>query len=186
VLQEGVDAGLDRTNSGHCQTSLHQLLLRCMAISALCHVRSAAHCPSQIPSRPFAAVSLASMSIFSSSAPTTMSVHLTAVLERLGLTTYSTVLAQNGFRSWETVLDVTEDDLTTLDFKLGHRRVLQREIATYRGLSSTASLDADGNASDGKSSSSPSLQCLDRQTATPPPREKRRYRRKQCCGMNCI
>jgi hypothetical protein len=102
---------------------------------------------------------------------------LTAVLDRLGLTDYSSVLAQNGFRSWETVLDITEDDLTMLDFKLGHRRVLQREIATYRGLSGTAPLDVDENASDGKSPSSPSLQCLSRQTATPPPREKRRYRR---------
>jgi hypothetical protein len=128
------------------------------------------------------------MSIFSSSAPapTTMAEHLTAVLERLGLREYSDVLAGNGFRSWETVLDITEDDLTTLDFKLGHRRVLQREIATYRGLSGAVSLDADRNTSDAKSPSSPSLQGLDRQTATPPPREKRRYRRKQCSGTNCI
>ena len=59
---------------------------------------------------------------------------LTEVLERIGLTQYAQVLSENGFHNWESVADITEDDLTALEFKLGHRRLLQREIATYRGI----------------------------------------------------
>jgi len=54
-------------------------------------------------------------------------------LDSLGLGRYFTVLCENGFDDWDTVLDITEDDLRELGFKLGHRRTLQREIANYRG-----------------------------------------------------
>ena len=54
-------------------------------------------------------------------------------LDSLGLGRYFTVLCENGFDDWDTVLDITEDDLHKLGFKLGHRRTLQREIANYRG-----------------------------------------------------
>jgi hypothetical protein len=87
---------------------------------------------------------------------------LSDVLGRLGLTGYLQSLTENGFHNWETVVDITEDDLTEMKFKLGHRRALQREIATWRGIPASLSLDAE---------------TLARQTATPPPREKRRYRR---------
>jgi len=54
-------------------------------------------------------------------------------LDSLGLGHYFGVLTENGFDDWDTVLDITEDDLHELGFKLGHRRSLQREIANYRG-----------------------------------------------------
>jgi hypothetical protein len=102
---------------------------------------------------------------------------LTEVLERLGLTQYAQVLSDNGFHNWETVVDITEDDLTTLEFKLGHRRLLQREIATYRGIPQSLSLEPDTNSPEPTSLSTSALESFTRQTTTPPPREKRRYRR---------
>lgn len=101
---------------------------------------------------------------------------LAHVLERLGLSSYTDALVENGFRNWETVLDITEEDLTALKFKLGHRRALQREIATYRGRPSTLALD-DGNAPDQTALSTSALETLTRQISTTLPREKRRYRR---------
>ncbi|KAF2683047.1 hypothetical protein K458DRAFT_49822 [Lentithecium fluviatile CBS 122367] len=116
------------------------------------------------------------MAIISPSNPTAMP-ELPCVLGRLGLTEYTKVLADNGFHNWETVLDITEEDLTTLNFKLGHRRALQREIATYRGVPSALALENDGSPGEQKPLSTSALECLARQTTTPPPREKRRYRR---------
>jgi hypothetical protein len=118
------------------------------------------------------------MSIPSPSSPATPTVpDMNEVLERLGLTEYSPVLSDNGFHSWETVVDITEDDLTTLNFKLGHRRALQREIATYRGLPSSLSLDPEVLSVEPTTLSSSNLETLARQTSTSSPREKRRYRR---------
>ncbi|KAL1611069.1 hypothetical protein SLS59_000706 [Nothophoma quercina] len=57
-------------------------------------------------------------------------------LARLGLAQYSEVFATEGFDTWETVLDITESDLSHLSVKLGHRRKLQRAIAESRGQSS--------------------------------------------------
>ncbi|KAF2267758.1 hypothetical protein CC78DRAFT_47047 [Lojkania enalia] len=103
---------------------------------------------------------------------------LTEVLERLGLSEYLHVLTENGFHNWETVVDITEDDLTTLNFKLGHRRALQREIATFRGVPTSSSLEPDLDSPEQTSLSSSALEKLSRQTGTTPPiREKRRYRR---------
>jgi hypothetical protein len=102
---------------------------------------------------------------------------LREVLERLGLTEYLQVLTENGFHNWDTVVDITEEDLTTLNFKLGHRRALQREIATYRGLPSSLSLDPETLSIEPTNLSTSALEILARQTSTPPPREKRRYRR---------
>jgi hypothetical protein len=53
-------------------------------------------------------------------------------LESLGLGQYFAVFTDNGFDDWDTLLDITEEDLRDLDVKLGHRRVLQREIASRR------------------------------------------------------
>jgi hypothetical protein len=102
---------------------------------------------------------------------------LNEVLARLGLSEYISVLSDNGFHSWETVVDITEEDLTALNFKLGHRRALQREIATYRGIPSSLSLDPEVPSVEPTTLSSSALETLARQTSTPPPREKRRYRR---------
>ncbi|CAN9429621.1 unnamed protein product [Alternaria alternata] len=102
---------------------------------------------------------------------------LTEVLERIGLTQYAQVLSENGFHNWESVADITEDDLTALEFKLGHRRLLQREIATYRGIPQSLSLEPEVNSPEPTSLSTSALESFTRQTTTPPPREKRRYRR---------
>lgn len=59
---------------------------------------------------------------------------LRAKLEQMGLGQYATILHKNGFDDWETVLDITEEDLDSLGFKRGHRRMLQKEIAAARGL----------------------------------------------------
>ncbi|KAI8935927.1 hypothetical protein NX059_007435 [Plenodomus lindquistii] len=57
-------------------------------------------------------------------------------LARLGLSQYHQVFAAEGFDTWETVVDITESDLSHLGVKLGHRRKLQRAIAESRGQSS--------------------------------------------------
>ncbi|KAL2046087.1 hypothetical protein N7G274_001534 [Stereocaulon virgatum] len=56
-------------------------------------------------------------------------------LSRLGLAQYIEKFQEEGFETWETLLDITESDLDTLGVKLGHRRLLQKEIAQTRGLS---------------------------------------------------
>lgn len=55
------------------------------------------------------------------------------ILSRLGLAQYFQSFIEEGFDTWETVLDITESDLDALNVKLGHRRRLQREIASARG-----------------------------------------------------
>jgi hypothetical protein len=53
-------------------------------------------------------------------------------LGNLGLQQYLTRFLQAGFNTWETLGDISEDDLAALDVRLGHRRKLQREIARRR------------------------------------------------------
>ncbi|KAK0650103.1 Non-histone chromosomal protein 6 [Lasiodiplodia hormozganensis] len=55
-------------------------------------------------------------------------------LEQLGLSQYLDVFVTEGFDTWETVLDIRESDLDSLNVKLGHRRKLQRAIAETRGI----------------------------------------------------
>lgn len=103
---------------------------------------------------------------------------LRETLERLGLQQYYSALADNGFDTWETVLDITEDDLQQLDFKLGHRRALQREIATFRGFPLSYSLEPEGTGSSQSSLSVSALENLSGLAAQPRGKEgKRRYRR---------
>ncbi|KAK4186475.1 hypothetical protein QBC35DRAFT_453272 [Podospora australis] len=65
---------------------------------------------------------------------------LSAVFAELGLGQYLEAFLDQGFDTWETILDITESDLDTLGVKLGHRRKLQRRIANTRGVASDASL----------------------------------------------
>lgn len=65
----------------------------------------------------------------SNNAPNT---HLWLLLNRLGLGTYYSRLVENGFDSWDTVLDITQEDLKQLSFKRGDMRRLQRAISDYR------------------------------------------------------
>ncbi|KAJ9652966.1 hypothetical protein H2198_007809 [Neophaeococcomyces mojaviensis] len=57
-------------------------------------------------------------------------------LQRLGLHQYYDAFLEEGFDTWETVLDIQESDLEALNVKLGHRRRLQRAIAEFRGVPS--------------------------------------------------
>ncbi|KAI4198238.1 MAG: hypothetical protein LQ350_005400 [Teloschistes chrysophthalmus] len=54
---------------------------------------------------------------------------LRAFLSSIGLDQYHQRLVEAGFDRWETILDITEDDLEHLGVKRGHRRQLQQEIA---------------------------------------------------------
>jgi len=60
-----------------------------------------------------------------------MSSELKERLARLGLAQYSEVFVTEGFDSWETVLDITESDLSHLNVKLGHRRVRHVVLQYY-------------------------------------------------------
>ena len=59
---------------------------------------------------------------------------LQLTLDWLKIPQYFDRLVEAGFDSWETVLEITEEDLERLGFELGHRRKLQREIANTRRL----------------------------------------------------
>lgn len=102
---------------------------------------------------------------------------LSEVLHRIGLAEYLQPLVANGFHDWETVLDITEEDLANLDFKLGHRRNLQREIATFRGLPSSETLEIAKTTPEPSPLSLSGLDPFTVQTSLPAPKEKRRYRR---------
>lgn len=59
---------------------------------------------------------------------------LELTLSWLDMSQYLERFLQAGFDSWETVLDITEEDLEVLNVDLGYRRKLQREIANTRRL----------------------------------------------------
>lgn len=69
-----------------------------------------------------------------------MAQQLTVIFGGLGISQYLDAFVEQGFDTWETILDITESDLDVLGVKLGHRRKLQRRIANYRGLAPEASL----------------------------------------------
>ncbi|KAK7970479.1 hypothetical protein PG988_009552 [Apiospora saccharicola] len=58
---------------------------------------------------------------------------LEQIFGELGISHYLETFLDQGFDTWETILDITESDLDALGVKLGHRRKLQRRIANYRG-----------------------------------------------------
>ncbi|KAI9848753.1 MAG: hypothetical protein M1837_006840 [Sclerophora amabilis] len=64
------------------------------------------------------------------------------ILDQLGISQYRDRFFEEGFETWETVLDITEADLDALNVKRGHRRKLQREIASSRGLTRDQTLHA--------------------------------------------
>lgn len=73
-----------------------------------------------------------------------MDIHLHSHLLRLNLGSYIAVLQENGYTSWHQVIRVDEEDLERLGFKLGHRRRLQREIASMEGYPLSAALPSCG------------------------------------------
>ncbi|KAL8800132.1 MAG: hypothetical protein Q9200_007343 [Gallowayella weberi] len=54
---------------------------------------------------------------------------LKSALSSFGMGQYHDELVAAGFDSWKTILDITEDDLESLNVLRGHRRRLQQEIA---------------------------------------------------------
>jgi len=69
-----------------------------------------------------------------------MSQQLEIIFGELGIVQYLSAFIEQGFDSWETILDITESDLDALGVKLGHRRKLQRRIANSRGVAPGTSL----------------------------------------------
>lgn len=72
---------------------------------------------------------------------------LDGIFAELGISQYLDIFLEQGFDTWETILDITESDLDALGVKLGHRRKLQRRIANSRGLAPDASLGSPTRAS---------------------------------------
>lgn len=69
---------------------------------------------------------------------------LEGIFADLGIAQYLDIFLDQGFDSWDTILDITESDFDTLGVKLGHRRKLQRRIADFRGISADTSLGSPG------------------------------------------
>ncbi|CAK7242895.1 MAG: hypothetical protein STHCBS139747_004398 [Sporothrix thermara] len=69
-----------------------------------------------------------------------MTQRLDEVLEELNLSQYYESFIDQGFDTWETILDITESDLDAMGVKLGHRRKLQRRIANFRGIAPDVAL----------------------------------------------
>jgi hypothetical protein len=55
-------------------------------------------------------------------------------LDKCHLSQYHATFIEEGFESLQAVLEITEDDLIALNVKRGHRRVIQRGIATLNGV----------------------------------------------------
>jgi len=67
------------------------------------------------------------------------------IFAELGISHYLNDFVEQGFDTWDTILDITESDFDALGVKLGHRRKLQRKIANARGLSSDRALASPRN-----------------------------------------
>ncbi|GET62903.1 chromatin-associated protein [Rhizophagus irregularis DAOM 181602=DAOM 197198] len=61
-------------------------------------------------------------------------------LKKCNLLEYYDRFISEGFDQLQSLLDVTEADLIAMDVKRGHRRRLQREIATIKGIPSNIPL----------------------------------------------
>ncbi|KAK0734162.1 hypothetical protein B0T26DRAFT_634775 [Lasiosphaeria miniovina] len=106
---------------------------------------------------------------------------LETIFAELSLTEYLDAFVEQGFDTWETILDITESDLDALGVKLGHRRRLQRRIANSRGIAPEASLGSqaqpatdDPRVLDAHRSDSSRLDALEASNVIP---TKRKYRR---------
>lgn len=106
---------------------------------------------------------------------------LADIFTELGISHYLHDFIEQGFDTWETILDITESDFDALGVKLGHRRKLQRKIANSRGLSSDRALASPRNTpSDEKQSDEPkgsSTKVDSRDGSSVAQGAKRKYRR---------
>ncbi|CAH0049496.1 unnamed protein product [Clonostachys solani] len=76
-----------------------------------------------------------------------MAHNLEGTFRELGLAQYLDAFVDQGFDTWDTILDIQESDLDALGVKLGHRRKLQRRIANARGIAPSVSLASTSKAS---------------------------------------
>ncbi|KAF4926339.1 High mobility group protein B3 [Colletotrichum viniferum] len=76
-----------------------------------------------------------------------MAQDLESIFQELGISQYLDIFLEQGFDTWDTILDITESDLDALGVKLGHRRKLQRRIANSRGHAPDVSLVSPARAS---------------------------------------
>ncbi|WYZ34674.1 hypothetical protein EsH8_I_000950 [Colletotrichum jinshuiense] len=103
---------------------------------------------------------------------------LEGIFAELGISQYLSIFLEQGFDTWETILDITESDLDALGVKLGHRRKLQRRIANSRGHAPDASLVSPTRASAEEPKPEPQRPELTRSEAKDGPVvTKRKYRR---------
>ncbi|KAK9712650.1 hypothetical protein K7432_007002 [Basidiobolus ranarum] len=58
-------------------------------------------------------------------------------LRKCKLEQYADTFISEGFDQLKSLLEITENDLAAMDVKRGHRRLLQREIASIRGIPSS-------------------------------------------------
>lgn len=63
---------------------------------------------------------------------------LATIFSRLGVSSYADRFVEHGFENWEALECMTEKDFDFLGVKLGHRRIIQKEIARRQGLNSRA------------------------------------------------
>ncbi|PSS27836.1 hypothetical protein M430DRAFT_131761 [Amorphotheca resinae ATCC 22711] len=110
---------------------------------------------------------------------------LREIFAELGISHYLNDFIEQGFDSWDTILDITESDFDALGVKLGHRRKLQRKIANSRGLSSDRALGSptrntpsdDRQAEEHKGNSARDGKEAGTGTGSGPHGAKRKYRR---------
>ncbi|KAH6704351.1 hypothetical protein BKA61DRAFT_636108 [Leptodontidium sp. MPI-SDFR-AT-0119] len=110
------------------------------------------------------------------------------IFTELGISHYLYNFLEQGFDTWETILDITESDFDALGVKLGHRRKLQRKIANSRGLPSDRALGSprktpsDDRESEEQNADSGKAENKNRSGALH--RAKRKYRRHPKPGEN--
>ncbi|KAI9254422.1 hypothetical protein EDC94DRAFT_618785 [Helicostylum pulchrum] len=66
--------------------------------------------------------------------------NVTGFLKELNLQQYVAAFIDEGFESLSAIREITEEDLIALNVKRGHRRVIQRGIATLNGIPKTQPL----------------------------------------------
>jgi hypothetical protein len=108
---------------------------------------------------------------------------LEAIFAELGISHYLSDFIEQGFDTWDCILDITELDFDALGVKLGHRRKLQRKIASSRGLSPNETLPPptrntphDDRQVEEQRTSSAEVEKNEMDTVSGPRGAKRRYR----------
>ncbi|KAM0142737.1 hypothetical protein ACHAP3_001843 [Botrytis cinerea] len=107
-----------------------------------------------------------------------MTTELSEIFAELGISHYLLNFVEQGFDTWDTILDITESDFDALGVKLGHRRRLQRKIANSRGLSSDRALASPTSTTPDNHGDEPKAGARDaKEGSSGPHGAKRKYRR---------